>query len=202
MGGRINFWSKNLKMLPERKLNRLLNFDYSTASLYFVTSCVQNREHWFGSVINGKMNLNKYGKIADEQFLWLQNQYPYLIIHIFIIMPNHVHALLEIDPVVKERLVNGIDRECVRTGRDTDKDQECVRTGRDLSLHKIKSVSELMGAYKTTTSKKIRLAGLEEFAWQRHFHDHIIRNEIGYQNIYNYIENNPLNWQHDKFFTP
>jgi len=66
---------------------------------------------------------------------------------------------------------------------------DIVGTGRDLSVRKIKSLSELMGAYKTTVSKQIHLAGYAGFAWQRSFHDHIIRDEKSYENISNYTLN-------------
>lgn len=65
---------------------------------------------------------------------------------------------------------------------------------------KIKSLSELMGAYKTTASKKIHLAGDPAFAWHRSFYDHIIRDVRGYHNISAYIENNPAQWKVDRFF--
>ena len=118
-----------------------------------------------------QMKLNEYGEIAKNQMVWLQEQYPYVVVHCFVIMPNHVHVLLEID----KSLVS-------------DKDI------------KIKSVSELIGAYKTTTSKCIHLKGLLSFAWQRYFHDHIIRNAISYERIFNYIESNPLRWHIDTFY--
>jgi REP element-mobilizing transposase RayT len=57
-----------------------------------------------------------------------------------------------------------------------------------------------MGAYKTTVSKKIHLAGYAVFAWQRSFHDHIIRDEKSYERISNYIIDNPKKWDKDKFF--
>ena len=196
-----------------RKRNRKEGFDYSQDNLYFVTICVQNRICCFGSIpvgtgrdlsvnhnhdlsknknpdlsaldshsvnfnedaINEKdevqMKLNEYGEIAKNQMVWLQEQYPYVVVHCFVIMPNHVHVLLEID----KSLVS-------------DKDI------------KIKSVSELIGAYKTTTSKCIHLKGLLSFAWQRSFHDHIIRNAISYERIFNYIESNPLRWHIDTFY--
>ena len=65
---------------------------------------------------------------------------------------------------------------------------------------KIKSVSSLLGALKTTSSKSIHFAGLLDFEWHRSFHDHIIRDEKSYRNIFNYITNNPRNWWKDKFF--
>jgi len=39
------------------------------------------------------------------------------------------------------------------------------------------------------------------FGWQSRFHDHIIRNDAEYQRINDYIENNPKNWDNDKFHT-
>ncbi len=134
----------------------------------------------FGNVVNDEMELNEYGQIAFDQFNWLAEQYPYIDIRIFRVMPNHVHAIIEIN-----------------------RDFHPVRTGRDLSVRdekiKIKSLSELMGAYKTTVSKNIHLAGYNNFAWHRSFHDHIIRDYDSYIRIYNYIQTNPQRWGQDKF---
>ena len=72
---------------------------------------------------------------------------------------------------------------------------------------KIKSLSELMGAYKTTVSKQIHLIECTDrsrpvytFKWQRSFHDSIIRDVESFQRISNYIINNPKNWKQDKFY--
>src|SRR5690606_3825836 len=64
----------------------------------------------------------------------------------------------------------------------------------------VKSISGLMGAYKTTTSKLIRQAGLIDLAWQQYFHDHIIRHETAYRRIEQYIHNNPAFWHQDVFY--
>lgn len=177
--------------MKNRKRNRMLGYNYSRNNLYFVTICVKDRKNYFGNVINSvgigrdlsehhlseqntrgsSMELNDYGTIAQNQWNWLASQYEYVVLHTFIIMPNHVHAILEID----SNLVAN---------------QEM----------KIKSVSELIGAYKTTSSKQIHLAGLSNFAWQRSFHDHIIRNDSSYERISNYIATNPERWKIDTFF--
>ena len=86
-----------------RKRNRKLDFDYSSEAIYFVTICTQNRVHYFGKVESGKMNLSNFGKVAYEKCIWLENQYPYVEIHNFIIMPNHIHILFEINKINKER---------------------------------------------------------------------------------------------------
>jgi REP element-mobilizing transposase RayT len=123
------------------------------------------------------MILNEYGLIAEKQWHWLSGQYPYVILHEFVVMPNHIHGIIE------------INSDIVRTGRD-----------RPLPQPKIKSLSELVGAYKTTVSKQIHLAGFIEFQWQRSFHEQIIRDENALETISDYIFKNPLNWKQDKLY--
>ena len=117
------------------------------------------------------VNLNQYGKIVAERITWLEIQYPYVAIHNYVVMPNHFHLILEID-IQKVK-------------------------GQDI---KIKSLSSLIGAMKTTSSKHIHLAGFVDFEWHRSFHDHIIRNELEYNRISNYIDLNPQKWSVDKFY--
>ena len=161
--------------MKNRKRNRLVDFDYSSDNLYFITSCTKDKVCCFGEINNGNMILNEMGYIAEQQWQWLLNQYTYIESHAFVVMPNHIHGILEI---------NGD-----------------ARTGHDLSLPKpkIKSLSELISAYKTTTSKKIHLLDNNNFAWQRSFYDHVIRNTKSYEKIFTYILNNPLNWDEDMF---
>ncbi len=40
----------------------------------------------------------------------------------------------------------------------------------------------------------------KDFAWQAKYYDHIIRNDKSYNNISEYIENNPITWGKDKFY--
>jgi REP element-mobilizing transposase RayT len=169
-----------------RKPNRLPGFDYSTDNLYFITSCVHNRVCCFGEIRNKEMMINKFGEIAERQWQWLTNHYPYVFSHAFVVMPNHIHLIIEIKSV-------GTGRDFVGTGRD-------LSLRRDLSLQKIKSIPELIGAYKTTTSKQIHEAGMRNFAWQRSFYDHIIRDDEAYKNIKKYILSNPSKWNDDSFY--
>jgi len=43
------------------------------------------------------MVLNEFGKIAECQWYWLADQYPYVVLHAFVVMPNHIHGIIEID---------------------------------------------------------------------------------------------------------
>ncbi len=189
--------------LPQRKRNRMLGFDYSTEAIYFITSNCKDRLHHFGVVENGEMILNKFGEIAKNQIEWLAEQYPYLIIHNSIIMPNHIHILMEIDKGRKDK--RQIDEgQSVRTCRDLSvqlPESSSQSPESSLKSQKIKSISSLMGAYKTTTSKLIHLAGNPHFEWHRSFYDKIVRNQIAYSKIDQYITDNPKKWKRDLFNT-
>jgi len=158
-----------MRMLKNRKLNRLSDYDYTQEGYYFVTVCVKDRQECLGIIESGKMILNEYGKIVEKQWLWLSDQYSYIELDEFVVMPNHFHGILSI-----------------------------VGNGRDRSLHKIKSLSELIGAFKTTSSKLIHHTGLLDFQWQKSFYDHIIRNENDLNRIREYIASNPLKWDEDE----
>ena len=165
--------------MRERKLNRLSGYDYSTAGSYFITICIKNRECMFGEILDGEMKLNESGKITDEQWKWLFQQYNYIRMDEYVIMPNHFHGIIHI---------------VVGNGNIDD-----VGNGRDRSLHrKIKPIPELIGAFKTTSSKLIHRNGNIEFHWQKSYHDRIIRNERELYRIQKYITNNPKNWNRDK----
>jgi len=129
-----------------RKLNRLKEYDYSQTGFYFVTICTKNRIHYFGEINNGQIILNRIGEIVNRQWLWLAQQYPFVRLDQHIVMPNHVHGILILDG---ELVGNGRDR----SPPDSESNQ------------KIKSLSELIGAFKTTSSKLIHESGLLEFKW-------------------------------------
>jgi len=80
-------------MLRCRKLNRLAGYDYSSPGAYFIPICTKNREICFGGIKNGVMVFNKYGEIVNNRWLWLFNQYHYLKIDEFCVMPDHFHGI-------------------------------------------------------------------------------------------------------------
>ncbi len=176
---------------PRRKRNRLRKWDYSIPHWYYVTNCTKNHREWFGKIDEGKMVLNEYGEIVQKQLLLLKKKYNYINLDEFIVMPNHFHGIL----VITENNIGA--------GRDLPENNVRLknRTSLDLSLQnpvKIKSLSELFGVFKTTSSKFIHRSGLPDFSWQRSYYDHIIRNEKSLYKIRRYIRYNPLKWDIDK----
>jgi REP element-mobilizing transposase RayT len=85
-----------MRDFPQRKYNRLRNFDYSRSGYYFVTVCTKNREFLFGNVIGDEMILNEYGEIANDEIIQTNTKRINVNIEKYVIMPNHVHFIAEI----------------------------------------------------------------------------------------------------------
>ncbi len=82
--------------------SRLQTWDYGTNGAYFITICTQNREHFFGVVQNGTVQLSEIGKIAEQLWLEIPNQFPFIELGNFVVMPNHVHGILIINKIVSQ----------------------------------------------------------------------------------------------------
>jgi REP element-mobilizing transposase RayT len=176
----------------------LAGYDYSAPGYYFVTVCTQGMLEYFGRVQNNKMELNGAGRIVTDRIKWLENHFEYIEIIKFVVMPNHVHIIIRIINVGTGRDLSDTNTKTridIKTGNGMK-----IRTTHELSLRKIKSLSELVGAFKTTSSKLIHQSRLNEFQWQRSFYDHIIRNDEELIGISDYIEKNPLLWKQDEYF--
>ena len=76
---------------------RLQTWDYSNNGAYFITICTQNREHFFGTIQNGIMQLSEIGKLAEQFWYEIPNNFPMVELGNFVVMPNHVHGILIID---------------------------------------------------------------------------------------------------------
>jgi len=193
---------------------RLQPWDYRWAGAYFITICTQNRIHYFGEIQNGTMNLSNVGVIAD--ILWYQiphHHTPNVELGAFVVMPNHIHGILILTG-------NNNDNDNVETGHalslptdiptdtptdiPTDKSTEINSIEKTIGQQRFQnigknSVSSIVGSYKSAVTKHAHRLGYE-FAWQTRFHDHIIRDKTSFEKISDYIVNNPINWQDDKFF--
>lgn len=152
---------------PNRKLPRLKGFDYSNPNYYFVTICTHSREHLFGKC--GDLNL--LGKIAEAQLSELANHYEHVFVDKFVVMPNHIHAIIVIAPHNAER------------------------------SRPFPTLSSIVGQYKAGVSRSARKISPGITIWQKSFHDHVIRGEHDYQGIRQYIDTNPLTWEDDCFYT-
>lgn len=167
---------------------RLKGYDYGTSGLYFVTICVEGREKVFGNIINDEMVLNDAGRMVERWYDKTEDNYPDIVCHEMIVMPNHFHCIWQnvgADPCVRPDVV-------VSGGH-------AGKGGTQLST--------VVQWFKTmTTNEYIR--GVNKMGWlpfngrlwQRNYYEHIIRSELSYNNIANYIITNPSRWKEDKFY--
>lgn len=158
----------------DRKTYRLPGYDYSHGGYYMITMRTQGRIEYFGKINNERMELNQCGLIVNQIWQWLPQQYPYVSLDEYIIMPNHFHGIVYID-------------------------QEQRWAARVPPLPRmVNSLSRVMAAFKVRTSKLIHQSGLLEFKWQRSFYDNIIRNGMQLENFRRYIRENPTKWWRDR----
>ena len=164
-------WSMDL---PNRKRIRLPNYDYSSPGAYFITICTQDRNCILSSIAVGaaisrptEVRLTRYGEIVDLAIRNISSIYPSISVDHYVIMPNHVHLILQIHSVEGGRMISA------------------------------PTVSTVVGQMKRWASRQAGAA-----LWQKSYHEHVIRNENDYREIWEYIDTNPAKWAEDRYYAP
>ena len=171
-----------------RQSIRLKEYDYSQEGLYFVTICVQKYACLFGQITEGKMCLSEIGEITGKLWYEIKNHASNIELHEFVVMPNHLHGIIEIiDANVGARHALP-----TRAGHALPLQTRFQNPGKN-------TLSSIVGSYKSAVSKYVHHLGFTKFSWQRNYYEHIIRNADSYTQIAQYIINNPINWKSDKF---
>lgn len=178
--------------------NRLQGWNYANSGLYFITIVTANRMCVFGNVENGEMRFSELGKIAYNEFLKSFEIRKELQLGAFCLMPNHLHAIV------------GLENHITETNVENEPLQQCESQPHGIAYRSPKSISSFVAQYKsavvsqyddlvdaTNVGEKYNRANP---LWQSNYHDHIIRTQLEYNTIENYIYNNPLKWNDDKFF--
>jgi len=161
----------------QRKSNRIGNYDYSQNGAYFITICTQGRNQILSRLSVGTglpdcppeavfptIELLRHGKIADIYIRQMDAFYSHLSIDKYVIMPDHIHLLIT---------VHGQPGTAVPT-----RGKQCNSV-----------ISQFVGTLKRFCNKQYG-----ENIWQGRYYDHVIRNQQDYNEIWEYIENNPLKW--------
>ncbi|MBA3874197.1 MAG: transposase [Anaerolineae bacterium] len=165
---------------PQRKSPRLQGYDYRQNGAYFITICTHKRQHLFREISSDEMELNTLGCIAQTCWEQIPAHFPKAEVDAFVVMPNHIHGVLLIIDETKcadyqyEQFSNPIAR----------------------------SLSTMMRSYKSAVTKQINQLLMTDNSptWQGRFHDHIIRSERGLNVLQQYVANNPVRWQVDRFY--
>ena len=185
--------------------NRLQGYDYGTNGYYFVTICTQNRVHYFGEIINAKMQLSEIGKIAEKFWLDIPNHYLFVILDQFVIMPNHIHGILIFNknngPSLGKDAIYRVSSLSSSTSNDNlFTIDDISKNGGITHIHNPMlhaNLGHVIRWFKGRVSFESR--SYLNFAWLGRFHDRIIRDDDGFEAIRKYIFNNPQNWDEDEF---
>ena len=177
---------------------RLSGWDYSTNAPYFITICAKDHISFFGHVYDGIMHLNPVGQLVQKHWQEIPEKFEFAELGEFVVMPNHMHGIININKptIVETRFI----------ASPTASDQKCETSIASIGgitgsynpmLHE--NIARIIRWFKGRTTFEIRKLQ-PDFAWQPRFYDHIIRENAAFVRIQNYILNNPLNWEGDKFY--
>ena len=174
-------------------------WDYANAGAYFITICTAGREWLFGEILNNEMHLSPIGEMVYQEWNVSFDMRAELFCNTFVIMPNHIHAILRIENGIVVGTHGIVVGTHGRASRQTPTPPMPTNTG--VAYRSPKSISSFMAGFKSAATKRINeyRNSPKMPVWQTRFHDHIIRNDAEYQRIYNYIETNIENWEKDKF---
>ena len=152
--------------LPKRKHIRLREYDYSQNNFYFVTICTGNKKHLFGM---GE-HLTDYGKCVEKCLNKINAVFSAVQLDKYVIMPNHIHAILVIEQNPAAR------------------------------MYACPTLGTVVGNYKAAVSREIHQIDPNQIVWQSRYYDHVIRNQQDYDAVWRYIDENPAKWESDEYF--
>ena len=156
--------------LPSRKSIRLSQYDYSQNGAYFITICTKDRRCVLSHVV-GRGLAPAVLELTDYGKIAEQE----------LLSLEQRYPSVKVDTYVimpnHIHVLFAIENETAGASpRPT--------------------ISDVVCAYKSLTTRRCRCGKL----FQTSFHDHVIRNQADYDDIYRYIENNPLQWEQDELY--
>jgi putative transposase len=152
-----------------RRSIRLPGYDYSSAGAYFVTICTEGRRPLFGDATDDEMHHNGAGRMVEECAGKLSTKFGGLTLDAFIVMPNHIHAVIALDDT------GTADLPSIMTWFKTMTTNAYIRGVKDFGWPRFDG----------------RL-------WQRNYFERIIRDEAELDRVRAYVEANPAKWTGDE----
>ena len=207
-----------------RKQVRLQNYNYSENGAYFITICTKDKKQTLGNIVedgnvtlhpnreekfykketlrfrpqplcdivgdgildvppsnviykdNVYVILSEFGKIVKHSIEYLHQHNNNIDVEKYVIMPNHIHLIITIHSAQGT------------SGKPSP-------TINIINTRQNEIIPKFVSALKRFTNKQC-----DTDLWQRSYTDHVIRNNQDYLNHVEYIENNPLKWELDKYY--
>ena len=168
---------------PKRKPNRIWDYDYSQNGAYFVTICTQDRKKILSRISVGVIPRGR-SKIAPGNAGYLETDAPTVellwhgkIADKCIRQMDMFYGYLSIEQYV---IMPDHIHLLIRIHGEPPGDSIPTR---------VSAVARFVGTFKRFCNKEYG-----ENIWQSRYYDHVIRNQQDYNEIWEYIENNPTKW--------
>ena len=160
---------------------RLDGFDYASDANYFLTIVTAGRSCVLGMVANDEVVLSPIGRIVEQIWLATPSIRQEVRLGPFVVMPNHLHALVELRTDASQQTVAPALAPLKGPGR--------------------RSIASLVGGFKAAATLECRRAGVigpDQPLWQRNYYEHIVRGSDDWSAIEAYIDQNPQRWSEDR----
>ena len=159
--------------LPKRKPNRLSSYNYDGDGVYFITVCTQDRKYLLSRIVGG-------GALDAPQ-----------------------NQLTDMGKVVEKYLISGNQIDRVQIEKYVIMPNHIhmlLHVDFENGTSKAPSPTNAAVPHFISTWKRFCHRDIGEKIFQRSYHDHVIRNQQDYLKIWEYMENNPKQWELDCFY--
>ena len=212
----LNYFKNKYKV----NSSRLQNWDYGFNGLYFITICTKDRKNYFGEVRGGLMGLSLIGCVVCDEWFKTGSFRKNVRLDEFIIMPNHIHGIIEIFNDM-ETLQRNVSAQYMTGGQDINNNKQSISSNNTKQFSKVEtlrcnvslenkkgqhmsnispksgSLSTIIRSFKSACANQIHKLGYE-FSWQERFYDHLIRTDTeSLEKIRYYIKYNSQMWDRD-----
>ncbi len=169
--------------LPKRKQNRLTEYDYSTAGAYFITICTHERRNILCEIVPPENNVVGAGVLDRPRVRICPHG---VVAEKYIRQMDAYYDDLSVDAfVIMPNHIHLLLRI-----------SDNGRSGTPAPTKGNSVIARFVSTLKRFCNKEYG-----ENIWQRSYHDHIIRDERDYREIWDYIEDNPRKWAEDRYYT-
>ena len=138
---------------------------------YAVTICIQDRHAVLGKVMDCQIHLSEAGNIVQQTWNTLSQRFVYLVLHEYVIMPNHLHGIIEMAQAPEQANFQRTPLWAI------------IRTFKASACYQIR-----------------RLPGHPWFCWQERYYWSVLSSESRLTTMRHYIRNNPARWTQDSLY--
>jgi REP element-mobilizing transposase RayT len=154
--------------LLQRKPMRRPGHDYSQPGHYFVTICLRNRAPIFSRIKGDQVYLTPIGSMIQSEWFALGQEFAFVKLHPYVIMPDHIHGIIEI-----------------------------TNSGNTIQLSEmIRRFKSRSTCRYSKGVKSFGWLPFQKKLWITSFWDDILEDYDHYRNCVFYIQNNPRMWLH------